>query len=156
MQLGVKYIYFYKIYWSFAKQDGSWHHGDFVRHMGDNRGWKEGWTLMGVAFLMKAMSPKWQLSAPIRSRRLTSPKRKCERRMWQNTTVQTSPIIVQENFIQYSLFHRETVSMCSPGLSNLTSASSWWCRYRDVLEANSTPNITHFTRAMPMLSTPDV
>jgi len=31
-----------------------------VRLLGDNREWKEGGTLMGFTFLMKAASPKWE------------------------------------------------------------------------------------------------
>jgi len=40
--------------------------------------------------------------------------------------------------------------------SYIANEASWRCQYRGVLEANVTPNITHFTRAMPMLDTPDV
>ena len=31
-----------------------------MRRLGDNHGWKKGGTPIGVAFLMKAISPKWE------------------------------------------------------------------------------------------------
>jgi len=49
-----------------------------MRLLGDNRGWKEGGTQLRVAFLTKATSQKWELSEPIRSRRLTLTKRRSE------------------------------------------------------------------------------
>ena len=46
--------------------------------LGDKRGRKEGRTSMGIACLTKATSQKWELSEPIRSERLTSPKKRSE------------------------------------------------------------------------------
>ena len=83
--------------------DQAGHCGDVVRLLGDNRGWKEGGILMSVAFLTKAILPKWELSEPIRSRHLTSPKWTSEHER-QNTIVQTSSITVQGNLIQYNHF----------------------------------------------------
>jgi len=36
-----------------------------MRLLGDNHGWKEGRSLMGFTFLMKATSPKWELAESI-------------------------------------------------------------------------------------------
>ncbi|KAK2162947.1 hypothetical protein LSH36_89g07060 [Paralvinella palmiformis] len=64
-----------------------------------------GETRIGVAGLTKSTSPKWELSELIRIGRLTSPKRsEHERRRRQNKIVQTSPIIVQANVLQYCQF----------------------------------------------------
>ena len=101
---------------------------------------------------MKAISPKWELSVSIRSGHLTLTKRRSEheQQRQQDAIVQTSPIIIQGNLIQYSRFRWETASMCNPGSTDLTSvASLLLC----VLEANSTPNIIPFTCATPMFDT---
>jgi len=49
-----------------------------VRRLGDNHGWKEGETLIGVTFLMKATSLKWELVKLIRSGRLSSKNKRSE------------------------------------------------------------------------------
>ena len=49
--------------------------GYVVTPLGDNRVPKEGGTPMGSRFLNEITSSIWELSEPIRSGRLTSPKR---------------------------------------------------------------------------------
>jgi len=87
--------------------------------LGDNRGWEEGGTLMVVTILMKATSPKWELSEPIRSGHLTSPKRRNEqewRRRQKRSCKFLQLSITQRNLIQYSQFHQEMVSVYRPWL----------------------------------------